>query len=109
MTNVVQVITTVDTREEAVRIAKLLVERKLAACAQVAGPITSAYWWEGAVQTDEEWYCVLKTLEEQYEDVERGITDVHPYDEPEILALPVVAGSRGYLDWVRRTVSGGKP
>ena len=106
MTNVVQVITTVDTKEGALRFAKLLVERKLAACAQVAGPITSAYWWDGAVQTDEEWYCVIKTREDRYQDMERGISEVHPYDEPEILAVPVVAGSRGYIEWVNSSVSG---
>ena len=106
MTNVVQVITTVDTREEALRIGKLLVERKLAACAQVAGPITSAYWWDGAVQTDEEWYCVAKTREDRYGEVEREISATHPYDEPEILAVPVVAGSSGYLRWVAQSVAG---
>ena len=71
MTNVVQVITTVDSSEEAKRIARLLVERRLAACAQVSGPVTSAYWWDDEVQTDEEWYCVLKTRADHYGAVER--------------------------------------
>ena len=107
ITNVIQVITTVDSHAGALAIARRLVERKLAACAQVSGPITSAYWWEGAVQTDEEWYCVIKTRADRYDDVEEEIVAAHPYDEPEILAVPVVAGSSGYLQWVQEWVGEG--
>jgi len=100
MTEFIQVITTVDSRENAVKIAERLLERRLAGCVQVSGPITSSYWWEGRIETSEEWYCVIKTAAGLYKDVEREIVSAHPYEVPEILALPVVDGSKPYLDWL---------
>lgn len=105
MPDFVQVTTTTETREDAERIARALVERRLAACAQIVGPIHSVYWWEGAVQRSEEWMCILKTSEERFHDLEEAIGEVHPYDVPEVLAVPVVAGNRSYLDWLDEELS----
>ena len=73
MTNVVQIVTTVDDREVALGIGRRLVERGLAACTQVTGPTTSTYLWEGAVQSAEEWCCVIKTVTDRYQEVEKAV------------------------------------
>jgi periplasmic divalent cation tolerance protein len=99
-----QVTTTTGSEEEAERIAEALVERRLAACVQVIGPISSRYRWQGAVETAEEWLCAAKTTVDRYAELEQAIRDLHSYDEPEIVATPIVAGSPGYLEWVSRNV-----
>jgi periplasmic divalent cation tolerance protein len=96
----IQMMTTIDSKEGAQKLAKSLVEKRLAACTQVIGPIMSTYWWQGKIETTEEWLCLIKTRQEIYAEVEAHIRAHHSYDEPEILAIPVVAGSRGYLDWI---------
>ncbi len=78
----------------------MLVERCLAACVQVVGPITSTYRWEGRVETAEEWQCVIKTGRALWDGVEQAIRELHPYQVPEIIALPIECGSRAYLEWI---------
>ena len=97
----VRVETTVDSREGAEREAGSGVEHRLAACAQVSGPITSFYRWEGQVQADEEWMVVIKTAADRLEDLTSHIRGVHPYDVPEVVAVPVTGGNPAYLEWVR--------
>jgi periplasmic divalent cation tolerance protein len=104
MTDYVQVLTTVGSEEEAGRIASLLVERRLAACVQVAGPIVSRYRWQGEVEEEREWQCLAKTTRAAYEKVEAAIRETHSYEEPEIVATPIVAGSPGYLAWIDENV-----
>ncbi len=96
----VEVRTTIDTKEGAQKIAETLVSKRLAACVQVGGPITSTYWWQGKIEVAEEWICTVKTRRELYEKLEQAIREVHSYDEPEILATLIVAGSSGYLNWL---------
>jgi periplasmic divalent cation tolerance protein len=105
MADLVQVLTTAGSEEEAGRIASLLVERRLAACVQVMGPIVSRYRWQGAIEEEREWQCLAKTTRTAYEAVEAAIREAHSYDEPEIIATPIVAGSAGYLAWVAENVS----
>lgn len=100
MTEFLQITTAIDSKEGAQKIAQTLVERRLAACVHVTGPITSTYWWQGKMEIEEEWTCAAKTRKELYSDVEKTIREVHPYDEPEIVALPIVSGSQSYLDWI---------
>ncbi len=102
MSTYLQVITTTALREEAERIVRELVEARLAACAQIVGPITSTYRWQGKIETSEEWQCWIKTRGELFEQVEQAIRRIHPYEVPEILAVPVVAGSASYLAWIDR-------
>ena len=64
------------------------------------GPLTSTYRWQGAVETAAEWYCHLMTTAERWPALEARLRALHPYDVPEIVALPIVAGSRAYLDWI---------
>jgi periplasmic divalent cation tolerance protein len=74
---------------------------------QVLGPVRSTYRWQGEVEVAEEWLCLVKTEAGAYPSLEAAILDLHPYDTPEMIALPVSAGSGGYLSWVEREVSGG--
>lgn len=102
----VQVTTTTDARQEAAEIAKVAVGERLAACAQLVGPIASTYWWEGEIESAEEWMVIFKTTVDRFEDLASMITELHSYDTPEIIATPVVAGSGDYLSWVREQASG---
>ena len=104
MAEYLQVATTIDSEEAAERISATLVERRLAACVQVVGPIASRYRWQGEVETAREWLCLAKTEASRYDDLEAEIRELHPYDEPEIVATPIVAGSAGYLKWLTQNV-----
>lgn len=101
MTDFLQIQTTTATKEDAERIAAALVERRLAACVHVVGPITSVYRWQGKTETSSEWLCVAKTQQALYPAVEAAIRELHRYEVPEIVATPIVAGSESYLNWVR--------
>ena len=100
MSDYIQVMTTTETKEEAQKIARALVEKRLAGCVQVLGPIASTYWWQDQVESAEEWLCFIKSSRQLYLELETAITEVHPYDTPEIIATPIVTGSRGYLSWL---------
>ncbi|MEV6552200.1 divalent-cation tolerance protein CutA [Streptomyces sp. NPDC051597] len=94
------VLTTTDSRAEADALARGAVEARLAACAQITGPMTSVYRWQGAVETAEEWRVQFKTAAARYPDLERHLLAAHPYDTPEIIATPVARGSADYLAWL---------
>lgn len=98
----IQVMTTTDQREAAQRIATEVVEKRLAACAQVVGPITSIFRWQGAVESSEEWLCFIKTRRAQYSALEKCIKELHSYSVPEIIAMPIVEGNPDYLAWLRK-------
>jgi periplasmic divalent cation tolerance protein len=100
MADHLQVQTTAGSAEEAERIAAALVERRLAACVQTLGPIASRYRWRGEIETAEEWLCLAKTEAARYPELEAAIRELHSYEEPEIVATPIVAGSSGYLAWL---------
>ena len=101
----VQVLTTAGSEEEAGRIAAALVEERLAACVQVVGPITSRYRWQEAIEEEREWQCLARTTLARYPEVEAAIRRLHSYEEPEIIATPIVAGSPGYLAWIDENVA----
>lgn len=107
MADYLQVTSTFGSKEEAQRVARALVEGRLAACAQVAGPISSIYWWQGSIEEAEEWLCIAKTTSENYAKVEETIRRLHSYEVPEILATPVAAGSADYLRWLRQELRQG--
>lgn len=96
----VQVTTTTDSRQEAADLARSAVTERLAACAQLVGPIASTYWWEGEIESAEEWMVLFKTTAARFEELAAHITEQHSYDTPEIIATPVVAGSGDYLSWI---------
>jgi periplasmic divalent cation tolerance protein len=96
-----QVQTTTDSRAEAMELARAAVEARLAACGQVAGPVASVYWWEGGLERAEEWLVLFKLPVDRYSELAAFLTERHSYDEPEIIALPILAGSAAYLAWLR--------
>ena len=87
-------------RASAERVAAVLVERRLAACVNILAPCRSVYRWEGAVESAEEHPLLIKTTAERYPAVEEAIRGLHPYELPEIVAVPLSAGLPGYLKWV---------
>lgn len=95
-----QVTTTIDSREAAEALARSAVEARVAACGQVSAPIFSTYWWEGQVETAQEWYVVFKTTAERYTELEQHILSNHSYDVPEIVLTPILRGNPAYLSWI---------
>lgn len=95
-----QVTTTTASRAAALRISRTLVERRLAACGQVIGPIQSIYHWQGRIENAREWLLLLKTTGPRFRELADAITAMHSYDTPEIVALPIVGGSQRYLKWI---------
>lgn len=100
MTGYITVLTTTDTPERAEEIARAVVEARAAACGQIDGPIRSVYWWDGAVQVEQEWRIVFKAPAERYADIEAAIKGAHTYDTPEIISAPIPQGSADYLAWL---------
>jgi periplasmic divalent cation tolerance protein len=104
VTRCCQVTTTLPDRAAAQNMAETLVAERLAACAQVLGPVSSTYRWEGQVKHAEEWYCYLKTTEYGLPALEQRIRELHPYELPELIALPISWGDTQYFDWIRTEV-----
>ena len=97
------VTTTVDSREVAEEIARSVVAGRVAACAQVAGPISSTYRWQGVVEQATEWYCHMKTTRARQAALEAEVRRLHPYQLPEIVAVPLLADA-AYLGWIEEAV-----
>lgn len=82
-------------------------EERLAACAQIAGPLDSYFRWKGRVDTATEWFCFLKTSVDRYPALEQRLKSLHSYETPEVIAVPVEHGSREYAAWVAESVRPG--
>lgn len=104
MTDKLLVLSTAPSREEARRIGRALVERRLAACVNLASPTESIYRWKGNVETAEECLLLIKTTSGAFAQLRDALLDLHPYDVPECIALPVADGSAAYLDWITESV-----
>ena len=100
MSEFIQVFTTIDSEAGAQSLSNVLVDKRLAACVQIIGPITSTYHWQGQVETSREWLCLIKSEQSLYGQLEQVLKEIHPYDVPEILSLPVMDGNADYLDWI---------
>ena len=96
-----QVQTTTDSRAEAMELVRAAVGARLAAGGQVAGPVASTFWWNEELERSEEWFVFLKTTADRYAELAGFIAERHSYDEPEIVAVPIVAGAAPYLAWLR--------
>ena len=101
MTEFIQVFTTVNSRDNADKIASKLLGERVASCVQVFGPVNTSYWWKGRIERAKEWLCLIKAKEKDYRVIETSIKKVHQYDVPEILALPILKGNIDYLKWIR--------
>jgi periplasmic divalent cation tolerance protein len=102
------VLTTAGTEEEAQRIARALVEDRLAACVNVAPKITSVYRWKGTVLTETEWLLLIKTRRDLFPRVQETVRRLHSYELPELLLIPVHAGEENYLRWLAEGTSAEK-
>ena len=98
------VLMTAGSREEAARLAEMLVGARLAACVQIMPEMESIYHWKGNVRRDPEFLLLAKTTRAKFEELEREVRALHSYETPEIVALPVTAGSTPYLEWLTATV-----
>jgi len=94
------VLTNLPDRAAAERLADMLIANRLAACVNILAPCRSVYRWQGAVQRDEEHPMLIKTTAERYPALEQALREGHPYELPEIIAVPIERGLPAYLDWV---------
>lgn len=100
----IQVITTTAEKADAEKLAGAVLEKRLAACVQISGPIESRYWWNQRIETAREWLCTIKTRRDLFSKLERLLLELHPYDQPEIIATPIVEISAGYAKWLSEQV-----
>ncbi|MFJ4292425.1 divalent-cation tolerance protein CutA [Cupriavidus sp. NPDC089707] len=107
---VLVVITNTPDAETAARLSRAVLEARAAACVNRLAPVESEYWWQGAFEQAREWPLLIKTTRARYAALEAVIRQYHPYDVPEIIAVPVTAGFAPYLGWVgSETGTGAKP
>ena len=99
MTAYLQVMTTVESRGQAEEVARHVLDRRLAGCVQIV-QCASMYHWQGKVEQSDEFLCIMKTRADLFDELKTEIAAVHPYEVPEILAIPVAAGNSEYLDWL---------
>ena len=104
MTDKRLVLSTTGTREEAGTIAQELVRRRLAACVNIVGPIDSVYRWKGAVENSQEFLLLIKTTAEQFANLRAALQEMHSYEVPECIAVPVEDGLGEYLNWIGDSV-----
>jgi periplasmic divalent cation tolerance protein len=98
------VLTTVARVEDAESIARELVERRLAACVNILSPMTSVYRWQGEVTREAEHLLLMKTQTDRFEALRARLVEIHPYETPEVIALPVAAGHPAYLQWIAESL-----
>jgi periplasmic divalent cation tolerance protein len=101
MTNELIVLVTVPDGDRADQLADTLVGERLAACVNIVGPIRSVYRWQGEVCRDDELLLVVKTTRERYAALEALVLELHPYQTPEVIAVPIEAGAAAYRAWIR--------
>jgi len=99
------VLVTAPDQETATKLARHLVEKKLAACVNVAPGLVSLFWWQGKIDEQPEVLLIIKTLQEKLEMLHAAVKKQHPYDTPEIIALPIIGGADDYLRWLHESVA----
>lgn len=105
MTDKIVVLVTCESAKEARRVARALIERRLAACVNILGtPVQSIYHWKGKVESAKESLLFIKTSRQRFESLQDAVQELHSYEVPEIIALPVVKGSRDYLAWISNSL-----
>lgn len=104
MANYLLMFSTFTNRAEAVAVAAELVDRRLVACAQISAPVLSVYRWQGNTERTEETTLTLRTRSDRYPEVEAALLKLHRYENPEIIAVPIVVGSERYLQWIDENV-----
>ncbi|MCX7824115.1 MAG: divalent-cation tolerance protein CutA [Verrucomicrobiae bacterium] len=100
------VFVTAGSRREARKLAQTLLERRLAACASIVPGVESHYWWQGKVDCSREWLLVMKTRRSRFRALRRVVKQLHSYQVPEIIAVPLAAGEAAYLRWIDASLAG---
>jgi periplasmic divalent cation tolerance protein len=95
------VLMTAANREEAVKIVCTLLEERLIACGNIVDSVSSFFWWKGKIEEEKEVLVIMKSDEKLFKKLSKRVTELHSYDVPEILALPIVDGSPSYLEWLK--------
>ena len=106
MNDFIQITTTVEHKKDAETIARELLHKRLAACVQIVGPMTSHFWWNDTIDRATEYLCLIKSCQDLYPQAEAAIKINHPYEVPEIIATPIVAGSSDYMAWLAAELRG---
>ena len=106
MTDKIVVLTSCAAKADAERLARALVEGRLAACVNVVPGVRSVYHWKGAMESGEEFLLIIKTSRDLFGPLREEMEKLHPYELPELLALPVVAGAENYLSWLQSNLRG---
>lgn len=107
MTDKVVIMVTASSLRECRKIARHLVESKLAACVNITQPVQSVYRWKGKVTDDKEFLLIIKTTRELFAEIKTEISKLHSYQTPEIICLPIIDGSQDYLQWLSDSVKRG--
>lgn len=102
MTDKIVVLSTCASAEEAERLARRVIDDRLAACVNVLSPVRSFYRWKGAVENSHEWLLVIKTMRDKFDALRAALESAHTYEVPEVIAIPIVEGSPNYLSWIER-------
>jgi len=92
---------TAGSKEEAAKIVRALLEERLIACANIMDPVSSVFWWQGKIEEEKEALVIMKSHESIFKKLSQRVTELHSYEVPEILALPIIEGSLSYLDWMK--------
>lgn len=100
MTDKILIMSNCGSAEEAERLARRMVERKLAACVTIGSPVTSVYRWHGAVETNQEWTLSIKSRRDLFAALRDELVKAHSYEVPEVIAVPIVDGAESYLRWM---------
>jgi periplasmic divalent cation tolerance protein len=95
------VLMTAPNREEAVKIVRVLLEERLIACGNIVDPVSSFFWWRGKIEEEKEALVFMKSSEKLFKKLSKRVMELHNYDVPEVLALPIVDGSPSYLEWLK--------
>jgi periplasmic divalent cation tolerance protein len=104
VTDKVVIFVTAASRREGKKIARHLVETKLAACVNISQPMESIYRWEGKIADEREFLLIIKSTRELFPEIKAAISKIHSYRTPEIISLPIIDGSRNYLQWLSDSV-----
>ncbi|MFW6083294.1 MAG: divalent-cation tolerance protein CutA [Thermoplasmatota archaeon] len=100
----IQVFVTIDDKDTAKEIAESLVSKKLAACVQITSPIESTYTWKEEVERSEEWMLMIKSKVSLFDELEKEVKNLHPYETPEIVGHEIIIGNEDYLDWMKKNL-----
>jgi periplasmic divalent cation tolerance protein len=107
MTNIIVLMTTA-TREEAEKITSKLLDERLIACANTTGPVSSLFWWKGKISQEKEFLTLMKTRTELFDELAKKVKQMHSYEVPEIIAVPIAKGEQSYMEWLNSSLRKGE-